>query len=156
MWMIDTIETPNKILVTGRGAFLVFCALLFPTVVMLNEAINSPNWVNIIISLILVCVSIGFFIDPSKTVSEFDINERKLLVKHKHLILRYAVKEISFEKIESIEVVTHRTLKSRTASYSLTVNVKDQVFGRIGTNLGFIPRAAELQEKLNQIIGLPK
>lgn len=155
MWMIDTIETPDKIVVTGRGDFIVFCALLFPTVVSLNSAINSPNWVNIIISLIFVCLSILFSGDPIKTVSEFNIDERKLLVKYKHLILRYAVKEISFEEIESIEVITHRTLRSSMASYSLTVNVKDQVFG-IGTNLGYIPRAAELQEKLNQIIGLSK
>ena len=155
MWMIDTIETPDKIVVTGRGEFLVFCALLFPTVVILNAAINSPNWVNIIISLIFVFFSFIYSGEPSKTVSEFNINERKLQVKSKHPIFRYAVKEISFEEIESIEVITHRTLRSSMASYSLTLNVKDQLFG-IGTNLGYIPRAAELQEKLNQIIGLPK
>ena len=74
------------------------------------------------------------------------------------------MKKIKFDDIESLEIISHKTLskvsatgipRSSMTSYSLTVNVKDQAYG-VGTDLGYIPRAAELQEKLNQIIGLPK
>lgn len=78
--------------------------------------------------------------------------------------LSNTVKKISFEDIETIDVISHRTwsysrmtgtMRSSMPSYSLTVNVKDQDHG-IGTDLGDVPRAAELQEKLNKIIGLPR
>lgn len=164
MWMINTIETPDKIVVTGRGNFIVFFAVLIPTVFIMDSAINNPNWLNIVLSLILGFVSFVFFCEPSKTVSEFNLHEREILVKHIHIILKFSVKKIKFEDIESLEIISHKTLskvsatgipRSSMTSYSLTVNVKDQAYG-VGTDLGYIPRAAELQEKLNQIIGLPK
>lgn len=90
MWMINTIETPDKIVVTGRGNFIVFFAVLIPTVFIMDSAINNPNWLNIVFSLILGFVSFVFFCEPSKTVSEFNLHEREILVKHIHIILKFS------------------------------------------------------------------
>jgi len=112
----------------------------------------DQNWFTISVCVVFGLVTLFFFFQPNKTISEFDLNKRKVFISKTHFILNFSVEEIRFEDIESIEVETHGGGSSGMKKNHLIVNLKDQP---VGEDLGWVPRVEELQEKLKRFIGLP-
>ena len=152
MWTIKTVETPDRILVTGRGGGgIIFFVCLFGIAFLLwiTLKLDSEEW----IFTILICVGLGLlalflFFQPNKIISEFDLNKRKVFIRKTHFILNFSAEEIRFEDIESIE----SEYNGSTRKTHLIVNLKDQP---VEKDLGTVRCAEELQEKLKQFIGLP-
>ena len=82
-------------------------------------------------------------------MSEFDLNKRKVFISKTHFILNLSAEEIWFEDIETIEV--ENMGNNQAYKYHLIVNLKDQP---VGEDLGAVPQADELVEKLKRFIGL--
>ena len=85
-------------------------------------------------------------------MSEFDLNKRKIFISKTHFILNFSAEEIRFEDIETIEVETSGGGSAGMKKNLLIVNLKDQP---VGEDLGAVPQADELVEKLKRFIGLP-
>ena len=85
-------------------------------------------------------------------MSEFDLNKRKVFISKTHFILNLNAEEIRFEDIETIEVETKGGGSGGMKKDQLIVKLKDQP---VGKDLGMIPQADELVEKLKRFIGLP-
>ena len=151
MFTIKTIETADRILVTGRGdggfAFFGFL-FVFAGWIWITWGNFFSHWIVIVITVFLGLVTLFFFVQPNKIMSEFDLNKRKGFISKTHFLLNFSAEEIQFEDIESIET----DYNGSTRKTHLIVNLKDQP---VGNDLGTVRCAEELQEKLKRFIGLP-
>ena len=154
MFTIKTVETPDRILVTGRGdggfAFFGFL-FVFAGWIWIIWGNFFSHWIVIVITVFLGLVTLFFFVQPNKIMSEFDLNKRKVFISKTHFILNFSAEEIRFEDIESIEVETKGGGSAGMKKNLLVVNLKDQP---VGEDLGTVPQADELVEKLKRFIGL--
>ena len=155
MFTIKTVETPDRISVTGRGdgGFVSFAFLfIFVGWIWLMWGNFFAYWLITALTVFLGLVALFFFVQPNKIMSEFDLNKRKVFISKTHFILNLNAEEIRFEDIESIEVETKGGGSSGMKKNVLVVNLKDQP---VGEDLGAVPQADELVEKLKRFIGLP-
>ena len=118
----------------------------------LYGGIFFAHWILIVITVFFGLVTLFFFVQPNKIISEFDLNKRKVFISKTHFILNFSAEEIRFEDIESIEVETKGGGSAGMKKNLLVVNLKDQP---VGEDLGTVPQADELVEKLERFIGLP-
>ena len=151
MFTIKTVETPDRISVTGRGdggfAFFGFL-FIFAGWIWLMWGNFFAHWFIIVLTVFWGLVTLFFFVQPNKIMSEFDLNKRKVFISKTHFILSFSEEEIRFEDIESIETEYHAS----TRKTNLIVKLKDPPFGK---DLGPVRGADELVEKLKRFIGLP-
>ena len=146
-----TLENPEKIVVTGRGdGGLIFFVGLSGVAFLLWLTLKlDDGWIVInIINGVLGLLTLFWFFQPDKIISEFDLNKRKVFISKTHFILNFSVEEIRFEEIESIEA----EYNGSTRKTHLIVTLKDQP---VGKDLGTVRWADELVEKLKRFIGLP-
>ena len=146
-----TLENLEKIVVTGRGnggfAFFGFL-FVFAGWIWIIWGNFFSHWIVIVITVFLGLVTLFFFVQPNKIMSEFDLNKRKVFISKMHFMLNFSTEEIWFEDIESIE----SEYDGSTRKTHLIVNLEDQP---VGNDLGTVPQADELVEKLKRFIGLP-
>ena len=151
MFTVKTVQTPDRILVTGRedGGFASFgFFFIFAGWIWFIWGNFFSDWIVIVITVVLGLVTLFFFVQPDKIISEFDLNKRKVFISKSHFLLNFSAEEIQFEDIESIE----SEYNGSTRKTHLIVNLKDQP---VGKDLGTVRCAEELQEKLKRFIGLP-
>ena len=151
MFTIKTVETPDRISVTGRGdgGFVSFAFLfIFVGWIWLMWGNFFAYWLITVLTVFLGLVALFFFVQPNKIMSEFDLNKRKVFISKTHFILNLSTEEIWFEDIESIE----SEYDGSTRKTHLIVNLEDQP---VGNDLGTVRWADELVEKLKRFIGLP-
>lgn len=144
-------ENSEKIVVAGHGGGgLIFFLSLFGNLVLLWFTLKiDDGW--IIMNIInggLGLLTLFFFFQPDKIISEFDLNERKVFIRKTHFILNFSAEEIWFEDIEIIEA----EYNGSTRKTHLIVTPKDQPFRE---DLGTVRWADALAEKLKRFIGLP-
>ena len=155
MFTIKIVETPDRILVTGRGdggfAFFGFL-FVFAGWIWFIWGNFFAHWILIVITVFLGLVTLFFFVQPNKIISEFDLNQRKVFISKTHFILNFIAEEIRFKDIETIKVETTGGGSSGMKKDLLIVNLKDQP---VGKDLGAVPQADVLVEKLKRFIGLP-
>ena len=155
MFKIKTAETPDRILVTGRGdggfAFFGFL-FIFAGWIWFIWGNFFAHWFIIALTVFWGLVTLFFFVQPNKIISEFDLNKRKVFISKTHFILNLSAEEIRFVDIESIAVETTGGGSSGMKKDLLIVNLKDQP---VGKDLGAVPQADVLVEKLKRFIGLP-
>ena len=155
-----TLENSEKIVVTGGGGGgLIFFVALSGNLVLLWFTLKlDDGW--IIMNIInggLGLLTLFFFFQPDKIISEFDLNKRKIFISKTHFILNFSAEEIRFEDIESIET----EYNGSTRNNHLIVKLKDQPFGkdfgtvRCGRGDETARWADALVEKLKRFIGLP-
>ena len=155
MFTVKTVQTPDRILVTGRGdggfAFFGFL-FIFAGWIWFIWGNFFAHWFIIALTVFWGLVTLFFFVQPNKIMSEFDLNKRKVFISKTHFILKFSEEEIRFEEIESIEFETKGGGSGGMKKNLLIVNLKDQP---VGEDLGAVPQADELVEKLKRFIGLP-
>ena len=110
------------------------------------------DWIIIVITVVWGLVTLLFFVQRDNIISEFDLNKRKVFISKTHFILNFSEEKIRFEDIESIEVETKGGGSGGMKKNLLIVNLKDQP---VGEDLGAVPQADELVEKLKRFIGWP-
>ena len=153
MFTIKTVETPDRISVTGRGdgGFVSFAFLfIFVGWIWLMWGNFFAYWLITVLTVFLGLVALFFFVQPNKIMSEFDLNKRKVFISKTHFILNLNAGEIRFEDIETIEV--ENMGNNQAYKYHLIDNLNDQP---VGKDLGSVRGAEKLPEKLKQFIGLP-
>ena len=146
-----TLENLEKIVVTvrGNGGFAFFGFLfVFAGWIWIIWGNFFSHWIVIVITVFLGLVTLFFFVQPNKIMSEFDLNKRKVFISKMHFMLNFSTEEIWFEDIESIE----SEYDGSTRKTHLIVNLEDQP---VGEDLGTVPQVDELVEKLKRFIGLP-
>lgn len=93
-------------------------------------------------------MTLFWFFQPNKKISEFDLNKRKVFIIETRFILNSSAEEFWFEEIESIEA----EYNGSTRKTHLIVKLKDQPFRK---DLGTVRWVDELVEKLKWFTGLP-
>ena len=97
MFTIKTVETPDRILVTGRGdggfAFFGFLFIFAGWIWFISGNFTRP-WVLIVITVFLGLVTLFFFVQPNKIISEFDLNKRKVFISKTYFMLNLSPEEI--------------------------------------------------------------
>ena len=82
MFTIKTVETPDRILVTGRGdggfAFFGFL-FVFAGWIWIIWGNFFSHWIVIVITVFLGLVTLFFFVRLNKVISEVDLNMREIL-----------------------------------------------------------------------------
>ena len=102
MFTIKTVETPDRILVTGRGdgGFTSFGFLFtFACRIWFIWENFLEHWIVIVITVVFGLVTLLFFVQPDKIMSEFDRNKRKVFKSKMYFILNLSAEEIRFEDI---------------------------------------------------------
>jgi len=102
MFTIKTVETPDRILVTGRGdgGFTSFGFLfIFACWIWFIWENFLEHWIVIVITVVFGLVTLLFFVQPDKIMSEFDRNKRKVFKSKMYFILNLSAEEIRFEDI---------------------------------------------------------
>ena len=156
MFTIKTVETPDRISVTGRGdgGFVSFAFLfIFVGWIWLMWGNFFAYWLITALTVFWGLVALFFLVQPNKIMSEFDLNKRKVFIIKTHFILKLNAQEIRFEDIKSIEVETTGGGSSGMKKCHLILHLKDQ---SDGIDLGWVPRVEELQVKLKRFIASPK
>ena len=97
MFTIKTVETPDRILVTGRGdggfAFFGFL-FVFAGWIWLIWGNFFAHWFIIGLTVFWGLVALFFFVQPNKIMSEFDLNKRKVFISKTYFMLKLSAEEI--------------------------------------------------------------